>query len=481
MTTPGKGRADYLELGDWNAACSMCGRKRKASTMVKNWQGMWRCPEHNEPRQPQDFVRGIPDKQTAPWVQTQTDAFISMPYPSTVVVSDAAPSVGDTITITLTLASAVTQDTELVITATTPGVVDAPLTVTVLAGGTTATGVLSVVGYGGTVLRIFFDGQTVTASVSVEEPSVGPADLMMYIDTDGTSSAIYKSITWAGLEVATFEAWGQPWINYTPCDVANDALLIGPAMQGQAGFTVNSVTMQTLATGEPPGDSNAMCRCKSGSEMVVWGGTYNSIGAALDAAGECCIYSTAFISLDTPSALSPTDPGYTWGDVCSQPWTAVGGYAYADVSADNSEGVPGYFVANQASRVTSFIAYASGIATYQQGQSTISAKVGSATYLFRAIQVAGDAKVEVVNAADGSVVTTLTAYSPSVADAYTWQNMASDGTYLLTLLRGTPNTAYQARLWTIADWSYTDVSANYNSLGSTINGNIMLLPLNLTF
>jgi hypothetical protein len=68
-----RGRADYLLVGDWNAVCSMCGRKRKASTMVKNWQGLWRCPEHNEPRQPQDFVRGVQDIETPPWAQPQTD------------------------------------------------------------------------------------------------------------------------------------------------------------------------------------------------------------------------------------------------------------------------------------------------------------------------------------------------------------------------------------------------------------------------
>ena len=73
-----KGRADYLELGDWNAACSMCGRKRKASELVKNWQGYYRCPEHNEPRQPQDFVRGEADIQTPPWVQPQTDLNIQI-------------------------------------------------------------------------------------------------------------------------------------------------------------------------------------------------------------------------------------------------------------------------------------------------------------------------------------------------------------------------------------------------------------------
>jgi len=31
MGYPAKGRADFFAPGDWNYACSMCGRKRKAS------------------------------------------------------------------------------------------------------------------------------------------------------------------------------------------------------------------------------------------------------------------------------------------------------------------------------------------------------------------------------------------------------------------------------------------------------------------
>ena len=73
------GRADYFKPGDWNAACSMCGRKRKASDMVRNWQGQYRCLEHNEPRHPQDYVRGVPDNPTPPWIQPPTeDQFIPM-------------------------------------------------------------------------------------------------------------------------------------------------------------------------------------------------------------------------------------------------------------------------------------------------------------------------------------------------------------------------------------------------------------------
>jgi len=72
MTT---GRADYLELGDWNAVCYECGRKRKAGQMVRHWQGFYVCPEHvNSKRQPQDFVRGVQDKQAPPWTQPPPEA-----------------------------------------------------------------------------------------------------------------------------------------------------------------------------------------------------------------------------------------------------------------------------------------------------------------------------------------------------------------------------------------------------------------------
>jgi hypothetical protein len=70
------GRADLLELGTFNAACSMCGRKRKASQLVRNWQGLYRCPEHNEPRQPQDFARGVKDDMSVPWNQHTLKDFV---------------------------------------------------------------------------------------------------------------------------------------------------------------------------------------------------------------------------------------------------------------------------------------------------------------------------------------------------------------------------------------------------------------------
>ena len=87
------GRADYLALGDWNTVCFQCGRKRKASTMKKHWQGYYVCPEHWEPRQAQDFVRSVPDIQTPPWVQPMpADTFTDIPNP---IVVEAAVATDD--------------------------------------------------------------------------------------------------------------------------------------------------------------------------------------------------------------------------------------------------------------------------------------------------------------------------------------------------------------------------------------------------
>jgi hypothetical protein len=99
MGYPPRGRADYWEPADWNIVCSMCGRKRKASETERNWQGLYRCPEHNEPRQPQDFVRNVKDIMTVPFDQEETSLFVETPLtfplsisPSSIVLS-LVPSV----------------------------------------------------------------------------------------------------------------------------------------------------------------------------------------------------------------------------------------------------------------------------------------------------------------------------------------------------------------------------------------------------
>lgn len=67
----------YFEPGTWNAECSICARKMKANQMVKNWQGFYRCPDCNEPRNAQDFVKGVVDDVTVPWSQPPTSTYIT--------------------------------------------------------------------------------------------------------------------------------------------------------------------------------------------------------------------------------------------------------------------------------------------------------------------------------------------------------------------------------------------------------------------
>ena len=66
------------DRGDWDAICDSCGRKFKASKLKMRWDGLMTCQQDWEPRQPQDFVRGVPDPQLVPWVRDEsTDTYTS--------------------------------------------------------------------------------------------------------------------------------------------------------------------------------------------------------------------------------------------------------------------------------------------------------------------------------------------------------------------------------------------------------------------
>lgn len=70
------GRADYLKLGDWNAVCFRCGFKFKAAELRKEWEGFYVHGRCWEPRQPQDFAKGVPDIQTVPWSQPSNWVYV---------------------------------------------------------------------------------------------------------------------------------------------------------------------------------------------------------------------------------------------------------------------------------------------------------------------------------------------------------------------------------------------------------------------
>jgi hypothetical protein len=65
------------DRGDWASICDSCGRKLKASELRQRWDGLKVCQDDWEPRQPQDFVRGVADYQAPPWTRPEpSDLFI---------------------------------------------------------------------------------------------------------------------------------------------------------------------------------------------------------------------------------------------------------------------------------------------------------------------------------------------------------------------------------------------------------------------
>jgi hypothetical protein len=69
-------KPNYYTKGDWNAICDACGMQFKASELRKRWDGLMVHSTCWEPRQPQDFVRGVADIQVPPWTRPEsTDIF----------------------------------------------------------------------------------------------------------------------------------------------------------------------------------------------------------------------------------------------------------------------------------------------------------------------------------------------------------------------------------------------------------------------
>ena len=69
---------DYYADGDWNAICEVCGFKYKASMLKTRWDGVKTCWKCWEPRQPQDFVKGIKDDPSVPWSRDEgQDTFVA--------------------------------------------------------------------------------------------------------------------------------------------------------------------------------------------------------------------------------------------------------------------------------------------------------------------------------------------------------------------------------------------------------------------
>ena len=72
------GHADYLRNGDWNAICDRCGSKFKFSQLKLEWDGLYVCTANGcwEPRQPQDYVKGVMDNMAVPVSRPDTTVFL---------------------------------------------------------------------------------------------------------------------------------------------------------------------------------------------------------------------------------------------------------------------------------------------------------------------------------------------------------------------------------------------------------------------
>jgi hypothetical protein len=81
-------RPHYVS-GDWQAVCDACGKKFKASKLIKRWDGLMVCQADWEPRHPQDFVRAKADLQAPKWTRPESsDTFVPINY--TRPVSDSS-------------------------------------------------------------------------------------------------------------------------------------------------------------------------------------------------------------------------------------------------------------------------------------------------------------------------------------------------------------------------------------------------------
>ena len=67
--------------GNWKVICDVCGRQYKSYELQMRWDGVMVCSGDWEPRQPQDFVRGIPDTMRTPWSRVEPeDQFIPVEF-----------------------------------------------------------------------------------------------------------------------------------------------------------------------------------------------------------------------------------------------------------------------------------------------------------------------------------------------------------------------------------------------------------------
>lgn len=88
---------NYYAPGLFNFVCDECGLVFKSSEGILRWDGAWVDARCFETRQPQDFVRAVPDNQSTPWARPRAFVFMSVPVPDSAlgeVALGEAPALG---------------------------------------------------------------------------------------------------------------------------------------------------------------------------------------------------------------------------------------------------------------------------------------------------------------------------------------------------------------------------------------------------
>jgi hypothetical protein len=76
-----KSSRNHYVKGSWNVICDRCGFKKKNTEVELEWDNLLVCKDGCwEARQPQDYIRAIPDNRPVPMARPEaTDQFITGP------------------------------------------------------------------------------------------------------------------------------------------------------------------------------------------------------------------------------------------------------------------------------------------------------------------------------------------------------------------------------------------------------------------
>lgn len=55
--------------GTWNADCDICGFTFRSTQIKLQWDGLRVCNDCHSHRHPQEFLRGVADRQSPPWTR----------------------------------------------------------------------------------------------------------------------------------------------------------------------------------------------------------------------------------------------------------------------------------------------------------------------------------------------------------------------------------------------------------------------------